>query len=788
MNKVAATFMLFALPILANSASKDVLAKMDNFLDRHCFDCHDGSVKEGGLDLTSLEFKPWNSDNFKRWQKVFQRAHDGEMPPKEKDRPESEELESFLKTLKAPLVWTDEAKIKKQGRSRGRRLTRIEYENTMHDLLGIDIPLVEFLPADDAGHSFETVAENQQLSHFHLDKYLAAADAALEEAILRVTKGDRNYQRWFSPKELTGRGGGGNYRGPEARGDEAICWPLSTQFYGRMPSTRVPESGWYRITIKGLRGINPGSDGAVWGTIRTGYGYASDPVLFYVASLEGVEKPRDHVYEAWIREDHLVEIKPHEGDQKFAPSGARGGNVSFRGRDLESDGYSGLAFKGIHLERIHPNAPREQVQKNLVPGIKFNDGKPVIDKPVAEINRLVHSFASRAFRRPVKSDHVFSYQQLAQKKFKQTRNFQAAVKEGYRAILCSPRFLTFIEKPGKLDDYAIASRLSYAFWGSMPDWQLRNLAAEGEISKPATLKAQMDRLLADPRSERFISNFTDQWLNLKEIDFTQPDRRRFREFDPVVQDSMVQETRGFIRELIDEDLSVVNFVRSDFSMLNTRLQFIYNLDQAKLVPGKGLQRVSLKGTNRGGLVTHGSVLKVTADGSVTSPILRGVWVNERILGLTTPPPPPNVPAVEPDIRGAVSIRDQLDKHRNTRSCAACHEKIDPPGFALENYDPIGQWRGAYGTSNKSAKVDPSGITPDGQTFAGIGEWKNIYAGKPDMLARAFAKQFLTYSTGAKTHFSDKETIDAIVAAAKSENYGVRTIIQQSILSEIFRTK
>ncbi|MEM9481086.1 MAG: DUF1592 domain-containing protein [Verrucomicrobiota bacterium] len=780
--------LLATVPQFVGAASNDVLEKMDAFLDRHCFDCHDGSVQEGGLDLTSLEFKPWNKANFKRWELVFNRAHDGEMPPKEKKRPESEDLQNFLKTLKGPLYWTDEAKIKKQGRSKGRRLTRIEYENTIHDLLGIDIPLTDYLPADHAGHSFETVADNQQLSHFHLDKYLVAADAALDEAFKRTLKGDESFKKFYPVKELTNRRGSGNYRGPEFRDGEARIWTIPLQFYGRLPATRVPASGWYKITIKNLRGINPGPDGAVWGTLRSGDGYSSDPILYYIASLEGVEKPRDHVYTAWMQEDHLLELKPNEGGQRPVRSVSRGGNVFYRGHDLAKEGYSGLAYSGVEIERIYPNAERWEVRQSLMPGVEFKDGKPQVKTPNAELDRLIRDFATRAFRRPAKPEHVFAYQQLAKKKYKATKDFTASLKEAYRAVLCSPRFFTFLEQPGKLDSFSLASRLSYTFWTSMPDAELKKLAWENKLKDPAVLRAQVNRLLDDPRSERFIANFTNQWLKLSEINFTQPDPRRFREFDPIVQDSMVAETRAFVKKLVDDNLSVVNFVKSDFSMLNSRLATFYGIDQPNIKPGEGLQKVSLPNTYRGGLVTHGSVLKVTADGSVTSPILRGVWVNERILGVETPPPPPNVPAVEPDIRGATDIRDQLDKHRNIRTCAACHEKIDPPGFALESYDPVGRWRSAYATTKNAIKVDPSGVTPDGQPFADIGDWKNVYAAKPEKLATNFTRQFLTYSTGAKPHFSDRDVVADIVEAAKRENFGVRTIIEKSVLSDVFRTK
>ena len=379
------------------------------------------------------------------------------------------------------------------------------------------------------------------------------------------------------------------------------------------------------------------------------------------------------------------------------------------------------------------------------------------------------------------------YRALAASTYEETGKLPAALRAGYRAILCSPRFLTFVEAPGRLDDHALAARLSYLFWDSMPDDELRGLADRGELGDAAMIAKQVDRLLADPKSARFVASFTDQWLNLKEINFTSPDRR-YREFDPIVQDSMVQQTRAFLNELIREDLSVTHFLQADFAMLNTRLKAFYRMDKTKVVPGKGMQRVGAWADGRTGLLTHGSILKVTADGAVTSPILRGVWVNERILGVHVPPPPPNVPAVEPDIRGATSIRDQLAKHSSDTSCASCHAKIDPAGFALESFDPVGQFRIRYGTGKNSVKVDPSGVTPDGQSFRGFGDWRRIYLGKPRQLAKNFAEQFLTYATGAPIHFGDRESIGIILNEAAKDGYGVRSIIHAAVASDTFRCK
>jgi cytochrome c551/c552 len=669
------------------------------FLEGHCVECHDADVKKGGLDLSSLSFEAKNPV----WIKVFERVRDGEMPPQKKPQPEKNEKDLFLAALNEPLLEADQADIAANGRVRSRRLTRVEYEHTLHDLLGIDIPLKTLLPEDRASHGFETVADGQQLSHHQLARYLDVADLALDDAFDRAMKGDVAYAKHHTPEMLI-KNRGGNYRGPDLKNGESITWPIGLQFFGRTP-TWAPASGWYRITLRGVRGINPTDDGAVWGTLRSGYCESNAPLLYMIGLVEATATPRDMTFEAWIEENHRLELRPNDGTHKRAPTGAKGGNVSFLGRNLEKEGYPGIAHRGIDIERIYPIANAEGVRKKLFGG----DGLEALK--AENIDKLVHRFATRAFRRPVSESQSAPYRQIGAKSLQEGDSVLEALRAAYRAILCSPRFLTFIEAPGPLDDHAIASRLSFALWCSMPDQELLELANQNKLRDPQTLAQQVERLLSHSKAKRFIASFTDQWLKLNQIDFTTPDTRLFRDFDPVVQESMLQETRTYFTELLRRDLSITSLIDSDFAFLNGRLARHYKADLA-LQSGEGLQKVSLKPeAKRGGLVTQGAILKVTADGTSTSPVVRGVFVNERILGNHIPPPPPGIPAIEPDIRGATSIRDQLDKHRNNESCASCHQTIDPPGFALENYDPVGIWRKGYGKDGKGAKIDPSAAPP-----------------------------------------------------------------------------
>ncbi len=772
---------------LAPTAGGAALSKATHsFLQSHCYDCHDKEVSKGDLNLADLKFSPDDAGNFKTWKRVLERVRDGEMPPAKKARPDKTDTDRFLAGLNGPLMDADQADIAAHGRVRTRRLTRTEYEYTIHDLLGIDLPLKELLPEDPSSHGFETVAEGQHLSHHQLARYLDVADLALSAAFNRAINGDTTFRRNYSPEQLAFRRGG-NYRGPDLRNGKSISWPITLQFFGRMPVTRIPAAGWYRITLRDVQAVNPGRNGSVWGTLRSGACASSAPMLYLVGLVEASSEPRDLVYEAWIQKDHVLELKPNDAELRRAPSGAKGGNVSFRDRDLERDGYSGIANRGIVIERIYPFANRETVQRHLFGEKELSAWK---SDQLAGLDQLVKRFASRAFRRSVSDEQLAPYREIGRKSLADGDSLMEALRSSYRAILCSPRFLTFVEAPGKLDDHALANRLSYAFWVSMPDAQLTRLASEGNLHQPETLAKQVDRMLADAKSERFINSFTDQWLKLKEIDFTSPDRRQFPKFDPIVQESMRQETRAYVAELIRRNLGVEYFVDSDFTFLNGRLARHYRMN-ALTKPGAGLQKVSLsseKNNVRGGLLTQGAILKVTADGSTTSPVIRGVFVNERILGVRIPPPPPDVPAIEPDIRGATSIRDQLDKHRSNPSCYSCHITIDPPGLALESFDPIGEWRTGYGRNGKGARVNPAGVTPEGQKFADFVAWKNIYRRRGDQLARGFIEQFLTYATGAAMRFSDSRPVDEIVKQTEASGYGLRTILRTAVASPIFLNK
>ena len=347
--------------------------------------------------------------------------------------------------------------------------------------------------------------------------------------------------------------------------------------------------------------------------------------------------------------------------------------------------------------------------------------------------------------------------------------------------LCSPRFLFLKERPGKLDDFALASRLSYFLWSSMPDEELLAAARRGGLSQPDVLRGQVERMLKSPRAAAFTENFLGQWLNLRQINFTTPDKQLYPEFDDFLEWSMVRETHLFFEELLGHDLSLLNLVDSDFTMLNERLARHYGIAG---VEGLEFRKVALRPEHhRGGVLTQGSVLKVSANGTTTSPVVRGVWVLDRILGKPPKPPPADVPAVEPDIRGAITIREQLAKHRQVASCASCHKQIDPPGYALENYDAIGGWRERYRTLEgrpdrsfldkvvdgdgvaygEGSAVEAGDILADGRKFADLAGLKKLLLEDPDQITRALTEKLVVYATGHGLEYGDRDVVEQIVA-------------------------
>ena len=458
-----------------------------------------------------------------------------------------------------------------------------------------------------------------------------------------------------------------------------------------------------------------------------------------------------------------------------------------------------LLFAGINRQEVEPGNPKMKTKPWYVP--KF---KVVTEDPLASARTALGRIANQAFRREVSSNGIQPYADLFQGEFEASGDFETSLRSAVAAIFCSPDFLYLRETPGWLDSYAIANRLSYFLIRTSPDASLQHVADDDAIAKcPQVILKQTQRLIDDPKFERFIEDFCDAWLNLRDLEFTSPDQNLFPEYDAYLLHSMKEETRRFVRHAIRENRPVNELVNSPVAMINQRLADHYQIDD---VVGPEIRPVRLAaGSVRGGLLGQASILKVSANGTNTSPVVRGVWVTERLIGINPPPPPPGIPGVEPDIRGASTLRDMLDKHRNSDTCRSCHALIDPPGFALESFNPIGGWRDRYRSLGKGDKVDlqinnrrvrykmglpvdASGETNDGTAFEGFAQFRDWLAGDKNRLARAMITKWLTFATGREMGFSDRPVIEKLVEKSKSKNHGLRDMIQLVVTSEIFRRK
>ncbi len=550
-------------------------------------------------------------------------------------------------------------------------------------------------------------------------------------------------------------------------------------------------------------------------------GRRSEPVTIYsetpprqlrlLGKFDAQPEPGVNELDVWLLEGET--IRP-DAARLFR---SRPGAGRWQNPLAEKDGQPGVAFRWLEVEgpllEAWPTAGHKvlfgdlPLKKIPQPAVGAAPIEVVTTQPAQDAARLMKNFVERAYRRPVAQSEVRRFLPVVEGVLKSGGAFADAMITGYTAVLCSPEFVCLEEKTGKLDDHAVAARLAFFLTNSAPDAELRAVAAKGQLRKPAVLRAQTERLLNSPKSQQFVNAFLDYWLDLRKTMGTAPDSALYDDYylDDLLTESALEETQQFFAELVRTDAPARNVVASDFVMVNERLAQHYGLPA---FTGVAHRRVPVPADSpRGGLMTQAAVLKVTANGTTTSPVVRGVWIMERILGQPPPPPPAKLPAIDPDIRGATTIRQQLDKHRDQESCGACHVKIDPPGFALESFDVMGAWRDRYRATGDAAPpekgfghggqkfvfhfaqpVDASGELPDGRKFADIREFKRLLVENEAQLARNLAKQLTVYATGAPVRFSDRAAIDKILQRARASHYGVRTLIHELVQSDLFLSK
>ncbi|MFT5470527.1 MAG: hypothetical protein ACI8UO_005656 [Verrucomicrobiales bacterium] len=857
----SALLRLCASLLLAGVAHAD-----DAFFEQHCFECHDDVSAKGDLDLTSL------SRDFAdpRWIRIHDRIQSGEMPPAKKPRPAAADRDQTLTWLKNAIVAAEEPHP-----TPVRRLTRIEYENTLRDLF--DLPgllLRDQLPADGSAHGFDKNADALSISHVNMAKYMEAADYALDFAIATQPEPPSSHEHRLSlasqyyVRLLIANNGGAVYlkdKKPDPNFPPVIhgIQHVDQGAHERLGMFETDSAvGVFRHEdesflpwTQGFAAIHPGRyriKASLWsytwdkGEVKPSRGV--EAMRLSVKQLQGRGLGQDHPsYVIGYFDAPSLDAQEHEFEQWLNPGESIGFNVSSLApvhiyhqykRNLMSFTGPGIACDWIDIEGpIHdvwpppshlllfgdlkmvefdPKSeeatfPKRETPKQMMSGAK-NQADPFpghwtvqSEDVTADARRLLASFLPKLMRRPVEPRIVDAYVGQVENRLAAGDSFELAMRWAYRAALCSPQFLFHVEPDAKLDDFALANRLAYFLWNATPDERLTQLATTGEIRKPDVLRGEVERLLGDPKSQRFIEDFCGQWLRLREIAATDPDRNLYPEFSTYLQNSMVMETEAYFRELIDKDHDATHLIDSDFAMLNEKLALHYGIEG---VSGSQIRRVELpQDSPRGGFLTQAAILKITANGTTTSPVPRGAFVMERLLGQPIPPPPPNVPAIEPDVRGATTIREQLDKHRADPSCASCHAKLDPPGFALESFDVIGGYRDRYRSVGEGDKaeperhlldphlhvsfklgpnVDPSYELPDGHEFTDIVQLQQLLTRNPDLLAANVAEHLAIYATARDLTFSDRDRIAAIVANAKPG--GIRSLIHELIQSELFQSR
>ena len=824
------------------------------FFEENCVACHDARTKKGGLDLTSLGQDFAQAATFATWVKIHDRVQAGEMPPKGAPQPEVAQRNGFLKAIAEPMIAADAARIRTEGRSVLRRMNRYEYENTLRALLGAPwLQIKELLPEDGERYRFNKSGEALGVSHVQISRYLAAAEHALREVLARSEKQPETITKRYYAREqrsFTGHVEFSQFNTASERAtfpllgnaaDVAVLNKTAPMTVGaadpakrelesmgvvassyepleiRFNQFKAPVPGRYKLRLSAHSfWAGPESPEKWWKPSRTeaSAGRTHEPITLYaeipprqmryLANVDVSPEPSVQEVEVYLLKDET--IRP-DAVRLF-----RSRPPNWRNPLAEKDGQPGVAFRW--LEVVGPICDEwpgkgHRLMFGDLPFKKNAKGKieVVSSNPHADAERLLRNFLQQVYRRPQPiEEETQRFLKLVDASLKNGDSFTDAMITAYSAVLCSPAFTTLEEKPGRLDDYALASRLSFFLWNAEPDAKLRELAAQGALRKPTILRAQVDRMLADARAQQFVNSFLDYWLDLRKVNITSPDELLYCDYylDDHLVESATFETRAFFAELVRGDLPARNLIASDFVMVNERLANLYGLSG---VQGSQIRRVTLPPDSvRGGLLTQASVLKVTANGTTTSPVVRGAWMMERILGKPAPPPPAGVPAVEPDIRGATTLRQQLEKHRTNPSCNTCHAKIDPAGFALENFDVFGAWRDKYralaegekapGVGKNGQKfafryiqpVDASGSLPNGRNFKDVRELKKLLLQDEQQIARNLTNQLLVFATGTPTQFSDRPKVEALLSRASKKDYGVKSLIHLLIESEMFRNK
>ena len=734
-------------------------------LAKYCINCHGGEKPKAGLNLATVSDPAAIAKNRKVWERVAANVESGEMPPVGKPQLGDDEISLFTQWVNAQLDRIDCGAESDPGRVTLRRLNRAEYNNTVRDLFGINFKPADDFPSDDVGYGFDNIGDVLTLPPLLFEKYLAAAESIAEQAIV-VPGSSQGPTKTWEVEDLPDTAGGHAYketfRSLASTGEIGVTHPF-------------PRNGEYVLRVRA-------------------YGEQAGPEPVKIAfRIDG--KPL-----------HAVDVKAVESDPKV---------YEFRAKLRGGPRRFGVAFLNDYYNEKDPDP--KQRDRNLVvdylevqgpiatgaPGELPESHKRIIfAKPTTETRleaarSIVERFASRAYRRPITSGEVGRLLRFVDLAQQNGDSFERGIQLVIEAVLVSPQFLFRVELDPRrrskkddasppshpINDFELASRLSYFLWCSMPDEELTQLALHGKLREGDALDRQVKRMLRDPKAGAFVENFAEQWLQIRNVRTVNPDKAQFPGFDDALRSAMMEETGRYFEFVMREDRSIVEFIDSNYTFLNERLAHHYGIAG---VQGERFRRVMLRDDRRGGLLTQASILTVTSNPTRTSPVKRGKWILEQVRGAPPPPPPPDVPELKEgkDVVLTGSLRQRMEQHRANPACASCHSKMDPLGFGLENYNAVGAWRDKDG----SFPVDPSGVLPSGQKFQGPKALKAILKERQGEFVQCLAEKMLTYALGRGIEYYDRCATDRIVAGMGRGEYKFSSLVLEIVKSDPFQKR
>jgi hypothetical protein len=738
------------------------------FLAKHCTRCHGGAKPKGGLDLAAIKDESAAKTRKKTWERVREYVEGGLMPPEDRPQPGRDEIGALAQWIKLATKQDQCGRTVDPGRVTIRRLNRAEYNNTIRDLIGVDFRPADDFPSDDVGYGFDNIGDVLSMPPILMEKYLAAAEAISEEAIIVASSKGGQTKTYTS--ETMGSGGGGS-----PRDDGTLVLTSESEVSVAHP---FPRNGHYVIHIR-ASGDQAGPDPVKMAVRIDGKDLKTFPVTAPAGKFQDFQFKQN--LKGGPRRLSVAFLNDYYSPNDPDPKKRGDRNLIFESIAVEGP----LNLSGDPLPESHRK-------------IVFQTPKSKSDVPTAA-RAVIERFASRAFRRPVSESEQASLAKLVELAIGQGDSFERGIQLVVQAILVSPDFLFKVELDSRgtkirpragvpaggqlIGDFELASRLSYFLWSSMPDDELWKAAVNGSLRSGDVLERQVRRMLHDAKSQALVDNFAGQWLQLRNLKSVNPDRGRFPGFDEPLRQAMIRETELFFGSVMRNDFSILDFLDADFTYLNERLARHYGI---KGVQGEQFRRVKLKGRERGGLITQASVLTVTSNPTRTSPVKRGRWVLEQLLGTPPPPPPPNVPTLKDDQKTltAATLRLQMEQHRSKPSCAVCHSKLDPLGFGLENFDAVGAWR----NDDAGAAVDSSGTLPSGESFRGPAELKAILKARSGEFTRCLTEKMLTYALGRGLDDYDRCAVDQIVKSLAANRYKFSALVLGIANSEPFQRR